>query len=454
MNSKSRWRGLPWLITGLLLLGILGLLLRSPEGTQQVLDQLRADGYPITLEELNELYAQVPPAENAAIILEEAVGVHKRPGDDVPIVGINAQTLKRGEAWSDTSKLAAREFLEANAEVRSRLSIATQKSGCRFPLDLTEGHSVRLPHLAKMKAFAQMLAVEAELAMEEDRPEAVAQPLLDGLIIAEFLNPEPLLISQLVRIASLAIHAKSLERILNRGSINETDLSRLQEGFANVHDATLFPYAMAGEFAGGLSVFHLSTDELSGLMGAFQTAPAATEKVMLWAYGSLGFRAADEAFYVRHMDKVLRSSELDGLKRIEIMREIENDFITGLHTAFRLDRLLSKLLIPALFKATQKEIRIQSLVRLAELSCALERYRAQHDNALPPSLDVLVPEYISAIPEDPWDEKPLRYRRLTDSPGYMLYSVGEHQTDDGGLVRLERVKIDLALIQETWVVTR
>lgn len=49
----------------------------------------------------------------------------------------------------------------------------------------------------------------------------------------------------------------------------------------------------------------------------------------------------------------------------------------------------------------------------------------------PQSLSELVPDMLPAIPEDPFDEQSLRYRRLPQ--GFTVYSVGPDFTDNGGL---------------------
>src|SRR5262249_37077767 len=50
----------------------------------------------------------------------------------------------------------------------------------------------------------------------------------------------------------------------------------------------------------------------------------------------------------------------------------------------------------------------------------------------PEKLDELAPRYLSAVPLDPFDRKPLRLRRLDD--GILIYSVGPDGVDDGGKV--------------------
>ena len=46
---------------------------------------------------------------------------------------------------------------------------------------------------------------------------------------------------------------------------------------------------------------------------------------------------------------------------------------------------------------------------LARAALAARRYQADHDGAVPPSLEALVPGYLPQVPMDPYDEQPLRY---------------------------------------------
>lgn len=68
-------------------------------------------------------------------------------------------------------------------------------------------------------------------------------------------------------------------------------------------------------------------------------------------------------------------------------------------------------------------------------SLALSAYKTEHGH-YPEDLAVLVPGYMSTLPIDPFVDKPMRYR-LDDRDGYVLYSVGQDLTDDGGVYRDE-----------------
>jgi hypothetical protein len=69
---------------------------------------------------------------------------------------------------------------------------------------------------------------------------------------------------------------------------------------------------------------------------------------------------------------------------------------------------------------------------MSQVAIALAAYRAEH-GAYPTQLAQLRPKYLAAVPEDPFSNGPLRYKRT--EAGYVLYSVGFNGNDDGGANR-------------------
>jgi len=70
--------------------------------------------------------------------------------------------------------------------------------------------------------------------------------------------------------------------------------------------------------------------------------------------------------------------------------------------------------------------------RMAATMLAIRLYAVDHQGALPESLSELVPQYLRAVPSDPFDanDKPIRYLPKYNPP--VLYSVGYDGKDDGG----------------------
>jgi hypothetical protein len=71
----------------------------------------------------------------------------------------------------------------------------------------------------------------------------------------------------------------------------------------------------------------------------------------------------------------------------------------------------------------------QAQMRCVTVALALERHRLAH-GTWPTALAELPPDLLPFVPLDPFDGRPLRYRRLAD--GVVVYSVGPDSQDDGG----------------------
>ena len=67
--------------------------------------------------------------------------------------------------------------------------------------------------------------------------------------------------------------------------------------------------------------------------------------------------------------------------------------------------------------------------QLLQVALALEGYRRDH-KTYPETLNLLVPQYLPAIPDDAFASQPLRYQRTEH--GYLAYSVSRNQKDDQG----------------------
>ncbi len=79
----------------------------------------------------------------------------------------------------------------------------------------------------------------------------------------------------------------------------------------------------------------------------------------------------------------------------------------------RLERfryILAFMVVPSVDRASLRMAVTVACVRDASVAVALERYRRQHQT-LPETLDPLVPEFISAIPANPFNGHPIAYER-------------------------------------------
>ena len=73
---------------------------------------------------------------------------------------------------------------------------------------------------------------------------------------------------------------------------------------------------------------------------------------------------------------------------------------------------------------------VHALQRVTEVALALRLYRKEHGH-YPENLQALVPKFLPSVPSDPYDGKPLRYRKL--AKGFKVWSIGGNCKDDGGV---------------------
>ena len=112
--------------------------------------------------------------------------------------------------------------------------------------------------------------------------------------------------------------------------------------------------------------------------------------------------------------------ELDHLRKSAQYDPLLNDLI-GLPAPFIMNRG------PRLFRERAAQLRaITTLV-------AAERFRLA-TGRWPTELADLVPRYLPAVPTDPYDGKPLRYRKVSD--GIVVYAIGAELKDHGGKVQI------------------
>jgi hypothetical protein len=80
------------------------------------------------------------------------------------------------------------------------------------------------------------------------------------------------------------------------------------------------------------------------------------------------------------------------------------------------------------------------------LIVASEKWRRAHNGRNPETLDALVPEYISSVPVDPWDEA--RGKVKYDAAHGVVWSIGDKGEYDYLKAAAERKKDDFAQAQD------
>jgi hypothetical protein len=95
-------------------------------------------------------------------------------------------------------------------------------------------------------------------------------------------------------------------------------------------------------------------------------------------------------------------------------------------------RIVAAIMLPACNRSLIRSCEVAGMLNATRLLGALTAYRADY-GFLPENLKVLIPDYLSEIPLDPFDGMPLRY----NSEKRIVYALGENLVDDGGSIETD-----------------
>jgi hypothetical protein len=146
-------------------------------------------------------------------------------------------------------------------------------------------------------------------------------------------------------------------------------------------------------------------------------------EVVLGAYSALGLTAREGTRFLDTMEQFIQALELPPHRRQEAIEE----------ASLRLDACTKRSLLlfeySHLSDVVAFETEYLANVRTASVALALQRFRLR-TGQWPETLPELVPQDLPEMLKDPFEDAPLRYKRL--ELGFVVYSVGEDRGDDGG----------------------
>ncbi len=339
-------------------------------------------------------------------------------------------------------------------ELQELHEAAVSRPYSRFPIsyDFEPSWGILLPHLARIKSLTLLAHIRATAELEAGRSAEALEDLKLGFRLSDSIRDEPILIDHLVRIATLAINLQTVREGLVRHAWSDAQLAELDGYLKSVDVLAEYKLAIRGEralsvegvdylrregFHGHPMCYLANEDGGSACFPGPEFAPGG------WFYQNmLTISRMHQDFTLPVVDerarRVFPKLSEDGAQALQKMR-------TGPYTIF------AKLLLPALERAVRKSARMQTYVDAGRAACALERYRLA-TSELADSLAFLAPRFMASIPKDVIDGQPLRYRRLSDG-GYVLYSVGWNERDDGGVLawtkETKQTSVDIA--QGDWV---
>jgi hypothetical protein len=380
-------------------------------------------------------------------------------GGDYPAMGsVDNSRLTDLSAWraylvsNETSKAQTdaeailaelRKFDPVLAELRE----AARRPHSVFPIHYDEVAQALLPYLSTLKSVTLVSRLRAAVLLQANRPAEALEEVRLIIKLADAFKQDPLIISKLVRLSILRQATDVVWEGTERHVWADDQLRELGTLLSSVDVIAEYPRMVRGERA-------FANDFIRSVMSPVRpelgTVPWEGEALAA-AYRRLpsGWLYQNQVRINRLYDeRVLPLVDVERRQVLAANRDTDDLPELKKNSPYT---MLARMLFPAVNKAATQVGRSQTLVDLATVSCALERFHLAKGH-YPERLDELVPNLLRKIPSDVMDGAPLRYRN-EGTNSFVVYSVGGNRTDDHGEVRFRgksETQIDISSGDWAW----
>jgi hypothetical protein len=427
----------------MLFLIVTGAWLASHRRLAAELAKVGAAGEPATAEEMEVFYLAPPPEQDTTQLWLSAFAPLDTPefnadAAGLPFVSERASPIPPlDQPWPQLT--AAEQFLAKYQASLDGMRQAARLGGrARFPTTFADGLAMLLPHVQRSRIASQLLALESAVNMHHGQQDAAVESVLAMFAAARSLEQEPILISQLVRMALDGKAREQLAWLLSVTSLDDDQLARFDADLAASDYQKSLHRGLLGERAFGIQLF-ADPAKLGPEANSVGTIPQFT----------LGLtRASDETLYLQIMAQAIGAADNTGPARTQTIADADAMVkqLAG-QTGAKLRFPITLLMVPALSSFVDAVSRNEAHRDATRLAVAIARFRDKQ-GVLPSTLDELVPRFIDSLPIDPYSGKSLLYLNA-DANEYVVYSVGNNGLDDGGSSEPENQPADIVVRVKT-----
>lgn len=371
---------------------------------------IKQKGEPFLSEDVAMLHRTAATNGNAAAVLQQAFLL--LPATGIDFDKVLRRYYRNGRKLDPENAQELASMLETNKAALAALEPAFAIASATFPLNWRGGYNMLLPHLAKMRSLGRALQGRTILHLERAEYFEVASDISRILHLTSFLENEPILVSQMVRLGICDMALEAIHLTLNKSAFPSSEISRLQQQLRDCQKTDPFTAAYMAErvFA---TEFLRDPDRVPGL---FNFPPQS-----LRIYKNIGWLSRDERDYLRSMAAIIETSRLpfpDLLRRWPKGQPTNTPVPPQDNSLFPRPGFLLADLIPATEDFVYRQATAFSGARLASLALELELHH-HRQGSYPHALSDLS---ASSRPEhlDPFSGLPFGYRRT--AAGHLLFS--------------------------------
>ncbi len=424
------------------------------EAIATIEERIRKRGEPVDLASLSAMQPQIPDSENGAIALmtlwgksdpdrwesfrmgRQSLPEKTRPVYDpeLPLLGANGRNIPRNTPLSESQKNAAESFVRDLAPHMIELRSALNFQRFQFPLIFTNAYALLLPHLVELRHEANQVRIAAWLALESGDIDTFLDHETLLVRIISVPENEPVLISQLVRLSCSKMFLTDLERAFSRTNLTSVQMDRIASLLAQLPSDDIWARTLMWERPMTISISKMSGAEIASFGNSSDdTSSKLDVQGLNYGWKAFDFSGIRDADYLYMLETFEKAAQLATNRDSDSIFETDRLFASATNAFQFPPKIMSAMMLPPLSKARMRFASFEAERRAAELALAVERFRNSNSNELPANIEDLCPTFLEQIPMDPLDETPMKFAKK--EVGYVIYSVGPDQNDDGGLER-------------------
>jgi hypothetical protein len=397
---------------------------------------VRKAGLPLTQAEI--IPPPVPEGQNAAPIFEQIFPIYEK------------LKKKYQEEWKYMPLETKMDFEDLSLDQRERLSMlifndpdfsnmcemlkkASVMPYCQFGMSFEDAAMILPVHIGKILVAMKMAAVKVLVLTEQGRYGEALELARVGLHVGTMLEKGQSLHLQTIRIRCDYITMEGLKEPIRKvppDSIHTEAFRRIITEIESKNGAAGLRKGFEGEAA------HL-VDRVSrgipvGPDGILMEDSGFRRRFwgLIVSYYMRPLVKNDVAFCLNRMILETALCQSPYYEKKDVIIELDDEMIKNMWK-----HPVAMIFLPSLqgFHARQAE----STAKLNGLKIvlALKIYKAENGE-YPDSLDLLVPVYVKELPKDPFSGRDYIYCR--EGEGFVIYSVGFNQKDDGGIYDRKR----------------
>lgn len=390
------------------------------------IQRVKARGEPLTSAELNDFYELAKGRPDMTRELMDALRICEAAGkapeaQALPIVGQGVDPPPRGQPWAQLGE--AEKYLAGQKQALDTFHEFELKNGTvRFPVDFAPGVATLLPETQRVREGSRALALDFHVHRHKGEISEAVDSILAQIALAGALEAEPTLVSQFVRIAISNMGIYEAQQLMNEAEVSEADLRRLQAKLRTIDSKACLKKALVGERAISYTTC-LDPGQMAEMMGTSGTLTGELAqrqpKRVLDAAKMLEMNlqiseGADESIYQARQNALAAEDEI---------KKLAGSLVGKFYYMYTL------LLTPAYSSGVNAFARSSAEAESADAAIAAELYRRKNGK-WPAKLDDLVPDFLPAVPKDPFTNQPLVIK--ADGKSCKVYSVGADGIDNGG----------------------